>query len=234
MAIHEPLPTTVKLPSLKMSYEEFMAWAADTTHAEWVDGEVIIQMPAKDEHQATLGFLYELLNFVVRLLRLGRVRTAPFVVKLTPEGSAREPDIFFVAADHLHRLTRDQLNGAPDLVIEVVSRSTRKQDWTDKFREYAAAGVPEYWLIDPRPNKQRADFFRLDDTGNYKLFATEEDEKVESVVLPGFWLRPAWLWEADQLHPAVCAMEMEGVVTAFNQQIKDAQAHSTGEEGEES
>jgi Uma2 family endonuclease len=221
MAIYEPIPAqTAKPARLKMSYEEFMAWGDDTTHAEWVNGEVIVQMPTKAEHQVTLGFLYGLLDFFVRLFRLGQVWPAPFVVRLKPNGSGREPDIFFVAADHLDRLTRDQFNGPPDLIVEIVSRGTRKQDWDDKFREYAEAGVREYWLIDPRPNKQRADFFRLDETGHYKLFATEEDEKVVSQVVAGFWLRPEWLWQANELNPAVCAMEIEGVAAAFNQQLK--------------
>jgi Uma2 family endonuclease len=65
-----------------MSYEEFLRWSNEDTHAEWVNGEVIIKVPPKDVHQSTVGFLYELLSLFVRLFDLGRVRVAPFEVKL--------------------------------------------------------------------------------------------------------------------------------------------------------
>jgi Uma2 family endonuclease len=115
-------------------------------------------------------------------------------VKLQPEGSSREPDILFVATENLERLTQERLNGPPDLVIEVISDDSVKRDRDDKYREYRDAGVREYWIVDPREGRQRADFFRLDDAagaterGEYRLFATEDDARVESRVLSGFWL----------------------------------------------
>jgi Uma2 family endonuclease len=166
-----------------------------------------------------VGFLHELLSFYVRLFDLGKVCLAPYEVKLTPEGAAREPDLFFVAREKLDRLTEDRLIGAPDLVIEIVSKSSVKSDRDDKFNEYRDAGVHEYWIIDPRPNKLRADFYRLSEQGIYRLFATEEDEQVSSDVLSGFWLRPAWLWKANVLNPIQCNFEIDGVISTFNKQI---------------
>ena len=90
----------------------------------------------------------------------------------------------------------------------------------------------EYWLVDPRPNKQRADFFRLDAAGEYELYGTEDDERVESQVLPGFWLRPAWLWQVDTLNPLTCCLELEGVAAALTRQIEQA-AGERGSEGDE-
>ena len=64
-----------------------------------------------------------------------------------------------------------------------------------KFREYESAGVSDYWIIDSRPSKQRADFYRLDNRNRFELFATEDDEIVRTTSLVDFWLRPARLWQ---------------------------------------
>ena len=208
---------------LQMSYEEFLAWAGDDTHAEWVNGEVIIFMPVKDIHQAVVGFLNTLMVLFTTLFDLGKIRTAPYAMQAIPGGSSREPDLLFVAKDNLDRLTEDRLEGPADLIIEIVSDDSVSRDRDDKFKEYRAAGVREYWIIDPRPGKQRADFFRLDDEGDYYLFATEDDERVTSQVISGFWLKPAWLWQADALNPLTCALQIEGVAEAVTRQIEQLQ-----------
>ncbi len=196
---------------LRMSYEEFLAWSGEDTHAEWVDGEVIVHMPPREEHQRIVRFLTHLLGLFARLFELGRVYFAPFEVRLTPEGPSREPDILFVAREHLDRLTPDRLEGPADLIVEVVSPDSVQRDRDQKFREYEAAGVREYWIVDSRPGRQRADFYRLDEEGRYRLYATEDDERVASEVLPGFWLRPAWLWEEEPPDPLMALAEIRGL-----------------------
>jgi Uma2 family endonuclease len=225
-------PQTLATPQparLKMSYDEFLVWADEDTHAEWVDGEVIIQMPPKNIHQVVLGFLYGLIHLYVDLFQLGELRVAPFEVKLWPDGPAREPDLLFLAAQHRHQLTEDRLEGPADLIIEIISKESVHRDRHTKFNEYSRAGVVEYWIIDPRPGKQGADFFRLDERGQYQLYATEEDERVVSYVLPGFWLRPAWLWQAVTLSPLTCCLEIEGVAAALTRQIQAAQTQQPDE-----
>jgi Uma2 family endonuclease len=180
-------------------------------------------MPVKDVHQAVLGFLNTLMILFTTLFDLGKIRTAPYAMRAVPGGSAREPDLLFVAKEHLDRVTEDRLVGPADLIIEIVSDDSVSRDRDDKFKEYRAAGVREYWIIDPRPGKQRADFFRLDDNGDYRLFATEDDEQVASQVISGFWLKPAWLWQADALNPLTCALQIEGVAEAVTQQIEQLQ-----------
>jgi len=195
----------------KMSYEAFLAWADEDTHAEWVNGEVIVFMPPKYIHQTTLKLLLRLLGLFIDMFDLGKIQIAPFEMNLPQSNAYREPDIFFVAKENLNRLTEARLEGPADLIIEIISDSTVRNDREDKFKEYQAAGVSEYWLIDPRPDKRRADFYHLDETGLYKLFATEDDERVESQTLAGFWLRPDWIWQADTLNPLTAFFEMRGL-----------------------
>jgi Uma2 family endonuclease len=191
---------TSETGALKMSYEEFLAWSDEDTHAEWVDGEVTLFMPPIRIHQTTEGFLYKLLSLYIDTFNWGQLLIAPFEMRLSR--SAREPDILFIATENLWRLTPERLVGPADLLIELVSAGSVKRDRQEKFREYAEAGVHEYWIIDPRPTQRRADFFRLEEAGGgYVRFGSEADERVESQVVPGFWLRPVWLWQGDRLNP---------------------------------
>lgn len=64
----------------------------------------------------------------------------------------------------------------------------------DKFDEYEAGGVLEYWIVDNRPRRQRAQVYRLDAEGQYQPMTVGSDEIFHSGVLPGFWLRLEWLW----------------------------------------
>ena len=104
---------------LKMTYEEFLAWADEDVHAEWVNGEVIIHMTAKDRHQDIVRFLIVLFDLFDQFFRVGKFRSAPFQMKLSPEGSGREPDILFVAREHESRLTEEGVAGPADLVVEI-------------------------------------------------------------------------------------------------------------------
>lgn len=190
-------PETGSLPQdfkKSMPYDEFLAWANEDIHAEWVNGEVIIFMPPLNPHQTVIEFLYQLLNLFSSVFDLGRLRIAPFELKITLAGNSREPDLMFIAKAHLERLTTARVIGPPDLIIEVVSDDSTHRDRVDKFDEYEAGGVPEYWIIDNRPQRRRALFYRLDEQGQYQSVPVEADGIYRSTVLPGFWLRVEWLW----------------------------------------
>lgn len=202
----------------KMTYEEFLAWADEDVHAEWVNGEVIIHMTAKPLHQRVFNFLNILLAQFVQLFDLGEVFTAPMQMKATPEGSGREPDILFVAREHLDRVLEDRLDGPADLVVEIVSDDSVSRDLDDKFLEYQEAGVPEYWIIDPRPRRKRAWFYRLDERGHYQAAPIEADGRYRSAVVPGFWINVNWLW-ADELPNALTTF---AEIAGFSDEMKAA------------
>lgn len=194
---------------LRMTYEEFLQWADEDVHAEWVDGAVTVQMPPKDPHQTLVAFLHHVIGFFVRIFDLGRLQIAPFEVKLWSEGPAREPDLLFLAKGHLDRLTPERIVGAPDLVIEIVSDDSVHRDRVDKLDEYETAGVREYWILDNRPQQRRAWFYRLDQAGRYQPASIDADGIYRSAALPGFWLRVDWLWE-DQPNELGALAEIVG------------------------
>ena len=218
----ENILTPPPMTSKQMSYEEFLRWADEDTHAEWVNGEVIEFMPAKPIHQSISYFLVHLLGYFNDLFRLGQIRFAPMEMRLRGGRSSREPDILFIKQANLHRLNENRLEGPADLVIEIVSDDSVTRDRRDKLKEYQEAGITEYWIIDPRPGKLRADFYRLNEARQYELFGLDEDERVESQVLPGFWLRPQWLWQSDTLNPMQIFGEIIGLPDNFISQLRQA------------
>jgi Uma2 family endonuclease len=194
---------------LRMSYEEYLAWADEDVHAEWVNGEVIVQMPPKEPHQRVVAFLVQLMGLFIQLFQLGRLLPAPFEMRAVPDGPAREPDLIFVAREHLDRLSQERLSGPADLVVEVISDDSVARDRADKFYEYQAAGVREYWILDSRPGRERADFYVLDEKGRYRPVPPESDGRYHSTVLPAFWLHVDW----------VIAVEPPAVLTALAQVV---------------
>jgi Uma2 family endonuclease len=198
MVQHATAPAELQDQRYTMTYEEFLTKITEGTHAEWVDGEVTIFMPPKVAHQLVSTFLVGLLSFYSRLLDLGKVLAAPCEMLLVPGRIAREPDILFVAKANLGRLTEDRLEGPADLVIELLSDSSVTRDRDRKFYEYQDAGIPEYWVFDPRPGKQRADFYQLSAAGKYEAVALDDLGRYHSKVLPGFWIKPEWAWQEPQ------------------------------------
>lgn len=118
---------------------------------EFTDGFLeFLPMPTMT-HQRILKYLLAALSAFVEQRELGEVLFAGLRVRLRP-GKLREPDIVFMATGHESRKSEDYWTAA-DLVMEVVSGSPedRKRDLVDKRAEYAEAGIPEYWIVDPRP-----------------------------------------------------------------------------------
>lgn len=174
----------------KMTYEEFLAWADEDTLAEWVDGEVVMSSPASDRHQDIMGFLTSVLRIFTEQYDLGVVRPAPFQMKLE---RGREPDILFVSNEHLERLRTAYLDGPADVVVEIISLESVERDRGAKFVEYEAAGIPEYWLIDPL--RRWAEFYQLNEEGRYTPAFVGHQNVYQATAIPGFWLRVEWLWQ---------------------------------------
>lgn len=197
-----------------MTYEEFLNWADEDTHAEWVGGEVVMASPVSLRHQEIVNFLLVLLSTYVDIHSLGKIADGPFQMKLANTG--REPDLLYVATEHLDRLKRTYLEGPADLAIEIISPESGGRDrgdkFGDKFFEYQDAGVPEYWLLDP--DREVAEFYQLDERGHYQLIAPDADGVYRSRMLPGFWLRVGWLWQDPLPSPIRALLEIDRDVYA--------------------
>lgn len=127
--------------------EEYLA--LDTNHlVEFSNGFVeVLPMPSPS-HQRIALFLYRMLWAFVTEQRLGEVLVAPLPVELWAK-KFREPDLIFVSKAKLaHQSAKFWRN--VDLVVEVVSPDDPGRDYDDKRKEYARAGIAEYWIVDPQ------------------------------------------------------------------------------------
>ena len=189
-------------PKEKMSFEEFLDWCDEDTWAEWVDGEVIMASPASMKHQDIGSLLESVLRIYVESHDLGKVVRAPFVMRMENLARGREPDLLFIQKERLHLIEDTYLNGAADMVVEIVSPESIGRDRGDKFVEYESAGVREYWLIDP--DRRTAEFYELADDMRYRVAFVGDDGFYHSKAIEGFRLKAEWLWQ----EPLPAALEV--------------------------
>ena len=186
---------------LAMTYEEWLIWAEGNVQAEWVNGEGIKFVPPDPDHGDASGMLFALLRMFVVLFDLGKVYHSPLEVRLETIPSSREPDNLFIARAHLHRIGAKRIEGPVDVAIEFVSQDSVRRDRVEKLTEYEAAGIAEYWLFDARRGREWSNFYRLNAEGRYDEVPLDAERRYHSAVIPGFWLRPEWLWQIPQPDP---------------------------------
>lgn len=172
------------------SEEEYLA--LDTNHLiEYSHGIVeVLPMPS-DRHQTILAYLYTaFLAFASRIG--GKVLFSPLRLRLWP-GKIREPDLLFLASATDPRRQNAYWTGA-DLVVEIVSPDDPDRDLTTKRREYAQAGIPEYWIVDPRHDEIRV--LRLDGSA-YQEQRYQRGQQAQSVTFPTLSVDVAAALDAD-------------------------------------
>jgi Uma2 family endonuclease len=129
------------------SEQEYLALNTNRL-VEYSDGCLeFLPMPTLS-HQLIMLFLYEALKAHVSAHDLGSVLVAGYRVQVRP-GKYREPDVIFIRRQKEPQMG-EQFSTSADLVMEVVSDDDRRRDFEIKRQEYAQAGIPEYWIIDPR------------------------------------------------------------------------------------
>lgn len=172
--------------------------AAPEGKYEWVNGSLVEMAPPSPDHARKILFLAEILDAFAEHHDLGAVFPDGLAMRL--RDSARVPDVAFVRKGNLDRLQPTHLDGGADLIVEIVSPESGPRDRGEKFDEYEAAGVEEYWIVDPR--RRLAEFYRLRD-GLYAPVLPDAEGRIASSALPGFALRVAWLWDRPKLLDAL-------------------------------
>ncbi len=188
-----------------MSDVEFLEFAPECK-AELINGEFIMSSPASESHEQLFTFLMTVLNLYVSKHDLGVVRGSRTAVRLGIPGEVYEPDLCFIRRERLGLLMPTYVDGPPDLVVEILSRSTQHDDRVVKKAVYEQAGVPEYWVL--HPDRPVAEFYRLIGT-SYALIAADEVGIYRSEAVRGFWLKLAWLWpERGEPDPLAALREL--------------------------
>jgi Uma2 family endonuclease len=144
-----PSPETPAEERLKLTYDDFLLFPDDGKRHELIDGEHYVTPSPNTKHQVILGNLHFIFRSWLEAHLLGRVFFAPFDVVLT-RFDVVEPDLLYMShARAAEILTDKHVTGAPEIVVEIASRSTRSRDETIKRRLYERCGVTEYWIVDP-------------------------------------------------------------------------------------
>ncbi|MFL5382266.1 MAG: Uma2 family endonuclease, partial [Longimicrobiaceae bacterium] len=157
----------------RWTYDEFARLPNDGNRYEVIGGEVFMTPAAPTPfHQEITGRLSDLLRPFVKQHGLGRALSGPIDI-LFGEGDYLEPDFIFVRQERVGLFTKRGFEGAPDLVIEIISTGTMARDRGLKRQRYALFGVAEYWVIDPKA--KRVEIHRnTDDPGRQTEIATGE------------------------------------------------------------
>ncbi len=180
------MSTAVRL----LTYDDLCQTPDDGKRYEIIGGELIVSPAPILGHQEISGELFALLRQYVHQHHLGKVFFAPVDVRLGPHDIV-EPDLLFVRQDRLNILDSGRyVMGRPDLVVEIISPSSRKTDQGAKFDLYERTGIPEYWLVDP--TTRRCQLFTLRE-GRYEEVAPVEG-RLHSIVLPGLVIDPGDLF----------------------------------------
>ena len=164
------------------SVEDYLALDSGLL-VEFTDGFIrVLPMPSL-LHQLIVKFLFRRLDDFVAERALGEVLLAPLPVELRPK-KYREPDIVFLRPNRIKRL-KGQPAGA-DLAVEVVSEGeeNRQRDYEDKRREYAEAGIAEYWIVDPQERRVTVLALHGREYREHGVFGV--DDAATSALLTGF------------------------------------------------
>jgi Uma2 family endonuclease len=143
--------------------EDIWETPEDGNRYEVIDGELYVTPPPVEQHQNAAGGLYFILRQHIGTHQLGKLYFAPLGVLLPGARSGVQPDLVYVSNDHKDIIVPRGIEGAPDLVVEILSPSTRDRDKGIKMRAYAAGGVPHYWILDPET--QMLEPYRLGEQG---------------------------------------------------------------------
>jgi Uma2 family endonuclease len=194
------LPYVVQVSGV--TEEMFEEWVDEDTKAELRDGVMVVHSPATIRHDDIGGFLRALMSFYVDAKAGGKVLGPD---ALTHLATCRKfaPDVFFIRPERVPTPLPKEFEGAPDLVVEVLS-SNRADDLNDKRPAYREAGVGEIWLVDLEHQQLLLD--RKRGEGYEEEIVTHGP--VGSQVVPGFWIDVGWLWQEPLPNRMQCLQEI--------------------------
>jgi Uma2 family endonuclease len=175
-----------------LNVEDYYDLPDDNLRYEILDGELEMSPSPNVAHQTVSGNLLVVLLSYVRSNALGRVFAAPIDVILAYT-TIVVPDLVFVSNERAPLITKRAIEGAPDLLVEILSPSSTRRDRHTKAALYARLGVTHYWILDPEA--RTLDEFERTDTGEYAVVAAHgADATVRTRCFPALTFEMSTLW----------------------------------------
>ena len=191
---------------LRMTEEEYELWQDEERTGEWVDGEVELMSPVGNRQSQLQVWLTIVLGSWISHHRLGELRGPDFPIRIPLPRRRRIPDLLFVATERTTILKPTYCDGPPDLALEIVAPESTSRDYRVKYGEYESFGVREYWIVDPQAQIVEASL--LDANGVYQPIPNV-DGQIASTVMPGWFLKPEWLWTDPPRNPIDVLRELK-------------------------
>jgi Uma2 family endonuclease len=170
---------------IRLTYEDYCLLPNDGKRYEIIDGELLVSPSPNLAHQRVVTRLTRFLSAYAEDKKLGEVFVAPFDVVFS-RFDVVEPDILYISKAHSSVLTKQNVQGSPDLAVEVLSPSTADIDRTAKLKLYARFAVLEYWLIDP--DGPSVEIYRREEKTFDRAVKLGPDDSLSSPLFPGFTL----------------------------------------------
>ncbi len=184
-------PEVVSAREKIYTYEDYQSLPEGAPY-QLIGGELIMTPAPSIYHQIISGRLEFQMRAFLSQQNLGLILDAPVDVCLG-ETETYQPDILFISKERMEIIESARINGAPDLVVEIISPSTAYYDLRKKFKIYERYGVKEYWIVDPEDKSVQV--FILKD-GKFILDQeTEGAGEVSSRILSGFTVRLISIFE---------------------------------------
>ena len=186
------------------TFEDFCLLIKDGQKGDLIDGVIYMASPENTDANTLFVWLMRVIGDFVEERELGQVFGSRVAFRLD-EGQGPEPDLAFVRHDRLHLVKRGFVDGPPDLAVEIVSPDSVERDYVHKRERYRQAGVLEYWIVDEM--KESIILLKRTAAGAYRDVKPRKGV-LHSQALPGFWLRPEWLWQEPRPKKALVLAEI--------------------------
>ena len=171
--------------STHLTYDDYLQFPDDGKRHEIIEGDHYMTPAPRTKHQRVSGRLFVALSGFTASRRLGEVFAAPFDVVLS-DANVVQPDLLFVSAARAAIVTEDNIQGAPDLVVEILSESSRKKDEVTKRKLYERFGVQEYWIVDPELEIVKVFKLTQHGYGRASELSKETNDVLTTELLSGF------------------------------------------------
>ncbi|MBI2060415.1 MAG: Uma2 family endonuclease [Nitrospirae bacterium] len=168
---------------IKLTYDHYLLFPEDGNRHEIIEGEHYMSPAPETQHQRIIVKLARLMGNHLERSGQGEILVAPTDVVLS-DTNVVQPDLIYVSKENARIITKANIRGVPDLIVEVLSPGSAKRDQSLKKDLYARAGVKEYWIVDPA--KRAVDVFRLGKSGYSPPKRFTRRDTLRAVLVPGF------------------------------------------------
>ena len=175
-----------------VSEEEFWEISDEDSNFELIDGVLVIHSPASEDHEDILGYLQTILRVFLEETGQGKINGSRFVMRLNAKWNP-EPDLMIIRPENYENIKETLYEGAVDVAIEVLSKSTKDIDLTKKIPKYLEAGVKEVWIFDPHDKT-----ITIQSRKTKLIFQDPDaDDCIPSDIIENIPIKIKWIWHRD-------------------------------------